>query len=154
MDTLPIADTLPVLIAQPPIQVVARKSIFRDNSVREHFAVPHGATLLDIAIESKMAEWQDGKVRLPGNVAITIDGDLIERRYWHRVRPRGGRIVNAYLVPANQRQGILIGAAIIIAVASVLTYGAAGAAGYPVLGALGAATISLGGRYELDSFLP
>src|SRR5690606_30535979 len=109
----------------PPLRVVAQPSVFREPSSRITKTIPHGATLFELVLATRMGELRDGIVHLPGKVVCTIDGNVIAREYWHVVRPRPGRLVNIYLVPRGQREAILIGASLAIGVAAIATGGLA-----------------------------
>ena len=157
-------DTLPDLpIAQPPISVVAQRSLFRAPGERDIIEVPYdGATLLDLALRAGMLSLRDdGLIHLPpsGRLVIAIDGEDVPRQLWHLVKPKPGHLVNIYLVPQNQRQAILVGASIAIAIAAFYTGGLAAGAVAPAYSTLAfattAAVISASGAYDLTGpFLP
>jgi hypothetical protein len=151
MDTLPVIyePPGPLVPPAPPLQVVAQRSIFRDSSSRTIREIAPGPTLLELAIETGMAELRDDAVHLIGKVVIAVDGNLIERDYWHLVRPRPGRLVNIWVQPSGQREAILIGASLAIgalAIAAPPTLGITS----PLLGSLVGAGIAVGGNYDLS----
>ena len=113
----------PSILLPAPLTVVAQPSLFRAPSHRRYDVVPHGKTVLELVLDMDMGQINPsptdptiGIVSLPlGHVVVTIDGHLIERRYWHCCRPRPGRLVNIAVIPTNQRQAILIGASLALA---------------------------------------
>lgn len=160
------------MVEQPaqPLHVVASPSLFCAPTKRITETVPPGATLLDLVLQTGMGAWrEDGVVHLPGlgRVMVAIDGHVVDRDFWHKCRPKPGTLVEIYLVPQNQRQGIIIGASILIAVAAIFTGGLAAGAYGPlaggvyagstaafIAGAAASAAVSIGGSHSLSTFPP
>jgi hypothetical protein len=73
MDRLDPVLMLPPLyepVEDDQIRVVAQTSLFRSATHRRYQAVPHGATLLELVLESGMGELKDGVIQLPGMVVV------------------------------------------------------------------------------------
>ena len=153
MDALHLELEPPVAL-HAPLRVVAQPSLFRELSSRITKTVPHGATLLELVLETGMGELREGVVHLPGKVVCTIDGNPIERQYWHLVRPAHGRLVNIFLVPQDQRTMLIVGISLAIGVGAIFTGGLLAGAGYPILGAVLAGGIAMGGNYALTALVP
>lgn len=177
-------DALPAAVASTddalePVRVVAQPSLFRAPSERRIKTVAPGATILELILDTGMAELRGavvsmdgtqitgGTVHLPseGRLKATIGGREVPQHLWHHVRPKPGQLVNIYLAPANQRQAIIIGASILIAVAAAASGGALAAPGGALAASIGpgaaaavgagaAAAISIGGALALNAFLP
>jgi hypothetical protein len=138
------------------VHVLARPRPFAAE--RADLAVPARLTLAEIVgVAIPDPAWHDHAV-------VLIGDERIERRWWHRLRPKPGTFVTVHIVPRGQngwRIAGMIGIAVLAITASALTYGAltgpaigmssvwAGA----IAGGIGAA-VSIGGTFALNALVP
>ena len=95
---------------------------------------------------------------------VWINGTKVDRRIWHRVRPKRGTIVNVIVRSPQGRQALRIVASIAIAFAAFMTYGTLasnaalisklGVTGAKIVGAVAATAVTLLGTFILNSLLP
>lgn len=125
------------------------------ESRRVDYAVPFGLTIAEI-IEHVQP---DPVLREHGNVFIA--GELIERYWWNRVRPKPGTVISVRLLPSGGggwRLAAMIGIAVIaigiVAIGAPFLVPFVGAGLAPVVAGLGAAAFTFGATMLLNRLIP
>ncbi|MBN8917730.1 MAG: hypothetical protein J0I31_19205 [Rhizobiales bacterium] len=126
---------------------------------RIEMTIPHGATIAAI-VEEVWRRHLPGATReqLGRAVRVSIDGHLIDPRYWHLVRPRPGRLVVVRVTPGDALKSIL---GILVTIAAAFVAPMVAGALLPLLGISGAtanmiatAGLALMGNMLLNAFIP
>lgn len=105
------ASQLEILAGDATVDVWVRQSPLRQE--RQHLIVPAGLSIAEI-----LAECEPLGLRLGAPVHVTIDGHVIERRNYGRVRPKEGRTVAIVRVPAGGATRSIL--SLVVAVAALV----------------------------------
>jgi hypothetical protein len=149
----------PRLVVPDGPRVVYTASPFRCTD-RIELGVPEGSSISEILARAK--------VREDAHVTVDVDGQRVEPRDWHHVRPRAHSVVCVRAIPESQpgesggKTALRIVALIVILVVAIylgpvaagaLGYGA-GTTGAAVIGAAVTGAIAIGGQLAVNALIP